>query len=177
MTCQCEFGLGNGGFARVAMGTVSWSNPLSVAVQMQTRRRQRKRTQCSTVRHMKERRASRHRAKAIMTPYPKSICGVSSSVSRRSHAGKAIWGNLGDPMTFRVVIQRLSCLLTLAALTISASERSGDALWGVGEARSIGEGGDSITLLERRSLTCMCDCFGFMNESIPPQGSRRFRFK
>ncbi|MBE3115693.1 hypothetical protein IMZ68_00670 [Candidatus Bathyarchaeota archaeon] len=50
MTIQCEFGLGNGGFAQVAMGTVSRSNPLSVAAQMQTRRRQRERTQCSTVR-------------------------------------------------------------------------------------------------------------------------------
>ena len=28
MTIQCEFGLGNGGFAQVAMGTVSRSNPL-----------------------------------------------------------------------------------------------------------------------------------------------------
>jgi len=39
MTIQCEFGLGNGGFARVAMGTVSGGNSLSVAAQMQTRRR------------------------------------------------------------------------------------------------------------------------------------------
>ena len=60
--------------------------------------------------------------------------------------------------------------MALVAQTISESEGSGDASWGVGEARSIGDGGDSITLLERRSLACMRDCFEFMNESIPPQG-------
>ena len=67
MTCRCEFGLGNGGFARVAMGTVSGSNPLAEAAQMQTRRRQRKRTQCSTVRLMKEGRVSTFCAKTIET--------------------------------------------------------------------------------------------------------------
>ena len=173
MTYRCEFGLGNRGFARVAMGTVSGSNPLAVAAQMQTRRRQRKRTQCSTVSSLKEGRASANYAKTITVPHPQSTCGAASSVSRRSHAGKAIQDNLGDPMVPRAVTQ-LSCLTALVALTISSlSEGSGNASWGVGEARSIGEGGDSITLLERRSLACMRDCSEFMNEPILPQGSKR----
>ena len=166
MTSRCEFGLGNGGFARVAMGTVSGSNPLAVAVQMQTRRRQRKRTQCSTVSSLKEGRASANYAKAIMAPLPKSTCGVTSSVSRRSHVGKAIRGNLGDRMMSRVVTQ-LSCSMALVALTISSlSEGSGNASCGVGEARSICDGSDSITLQKRRGLACMRGCPKFMNESI-----------
>jgi hypothetical protein len=85
-------------------------------------------------------------------------------------------GNLGDPILPRAVTQ-LSCSMALVAQAISSlSEGSGDASWGVGEARSIGDGGDSITLLERRSLACMRDCFEFINESILPQGSRRLCF-
>ncbi len=103
MTNRCEFGLGNGGFARVAMGTVSGSNPLAEAAQKQNRRRQRKRTQCSTVSSLKEGRASANYAKTITVPHPQSTCGAASSVSRRSHAGKAIQGNLGDPTLSRAV--------------------------------------------------------------------------
>jgi hypothetical protein len=167
MTYRCEFGFGNPRLARVAMGTVSGSNSLSVAVQMRTCRRQRERTQCSTVSFKEEGRASCEWAKTNTASHPKSICGVASSVSRRSYVGKAIQGNSRDPMTSRVVIQRLSCLLTLVASTISASEGLSDALWGVGEAHSIGEGGDSITAPKRRSLACMHDYSQLMNESIP----------
>ena len=69
-------------------------------------------------------------------------------------------------MMSRAVTQ-LSCLMTLVATAISSlSEGSSNASWGVGEARSIDDGGDSITLLERRGLACMRDCPRFMNESI-----------
>jgi hypothetical protein len=115
-------------------------------------------------------------AKTITASHQKSNCDVASSVLQRSHVGKAIRGNLRDPIKSRVVIQRLSCLLTLVAVTISASERLGDALWGVGEAHSIGDGSDSITLLERRSLACMHDCHELRNESIPFFLGRRFCF-
>jgi hypothetical protein len=122
---------------------------------------------------LKEGRASANYAKTITVPHPQSTCGAASSVSRRSHAGKAMQGNLGDPILPRAVTQ-LSCSMALVAQAISSlSEGSGDASWGVGEARSIGDGGDSITLLERRSLACMRDCSEFMNEPILPQGSKR----
>jgi hypothetical protein len=175
-TCQCEFGLGNRGFARVAMDTVSRSNSLTVAVQTQTRRRQRKRTCCSTVSTInQEGRASQVCAKTIMAPYAESISGAASSVSRRSHVGKVLQGNLGDPMMSRVVTQP-TCLTALVDSTISKCEGLINASWGVGEAHSIGEGGDSITLPKRRSLACMRGCFEFMNESILPRGSRRISF-
>ena len=92
MTNRCEFGLGNGGFARVAMGTVSGSNPLAVAVQMQTRRRQRKRTQCSTVSSMKEGRASANYAKTITASLPevhlwRHFFGVTAVACGESHTG------------------------------------------------------------------------------------------
>jgi hypothetical protein len=90
MTCRCEFGVGNRGFARLAMGTVSGSNSLAEAVQMRARRRQHKRTRCSTVSVVKEGRARRRSAKTITASHPKSNCDVASSVSRRPHAGKAI---------------------------------------------------------------------------------------
>src|SRR3989304_10076660 len=176
MTIQCKFGRGNRGLAHVAMGTVSGSNPLSAAAQMQTRRRQRKRTRGSTVNFKEEGRASYELAKTTTASHPKSNCGAASSVSRRSHVGKATRGNLRDHMTYRVVIQRLSCLLTLVASTISASEGLGDASWGVGEAHSIGEGGDSITQPKRRSLACMRGCFELRDEAILLQRSRRLGF-
>jgi hypothetical protein len=176
MTCLCKLGLGSRGLTRVAMGTVSGSNSLAVAVQMRACRRQHGRTRCSTVSFKQEGRASRALAKTNTAPHPKSICGVASSVLQRSHAGKAIQGNSRDPMSSRIVNRRLLCLLILVAETISVSEGSGDALWGVGEAHSIVEGGDSITPLERRSLACMHDYSEFKNESIPV-GGRRFSFE
>ena len=152
MTSQCKFDLGNRGLAQAAMGTVSESNLLSVAARMRTCRRQHKRTQGSTVSANEERRASTVCAKAIMTALQQFTCVVSSSVSRRSHAGKAIQGNLGEPITSKVLNQQRLVLLTLVAAAISFCEGSGDALWGVGEAHSIGECGDSITPREKRSL-------------------------
>ena len=89
--------------------------------------------------------------------------------------GKAIWGNLGDPMMSRAVTQP-TCLTVLVDSTISKCEGLVNALWGVGEAHSIGEGGDSITLPKRRSLACMRGCFEFRNESILLQRSRRLSF-
>lgn len=103
----------------------------------------------------------------MMASHQKSNCGVASPVSRRPHVGKAMQGNLRDPMTSRVLNQQLLVLLTLVGEAISVSEGSGKALWGVGWVRSISEVGDSITLAERRSPACMHDCSGFMNESIP----------
>jgi hypothetical protein len=97
--------------------------------------------------------------------------GAAAVVCGESHTG-----NLRDPMTSGVVIQRLSCLLTLVASTISASEGSSDASWGAGEAHSIGEDDDNITLPERRSLACMRGCFEFRKESILLQRSRRLCF-
>ena len=167
MTCRCEFGVGNRGFARLAMGTVSGSNSLAEAAQMRAYRRQQKRTRCSTVSGVREGRARRRSAKTITASHPKSNCGAASSVSRRPHVGKAIQGNLRDPMTSRVLNRQLLVLLTLVAKTISESEGSGEALWGVGWARSISDVGDSITLAEKRSPACMRDCSVFMNESIP----------
>ena len=74
-------------------------------------------------------------------------------------------------------LPQLSCLTVLVVQAISSlSEGSGNASWGVGEAHSIGEGGDSTTLPKRRSLTCVRDCSEFINESILPQGSRRLCF-
>ena len=167
MTCRCEFGDGNRGLARLAMGTVSGSNSLAGAAQMQTCRRQRKRTQGSTVSFKEEGRASCECAKTITAPHPKSNCDVASSVLQWSYAGKAIQGNSRDPMMSRVLNQQLLVLLTLVAAAISFCEGSGDALWGVGEAHSIVDVGDSITPRERRSLACVHDCSGLMNESIP----------
>ena len=167
MTCRCEFGVGNRGFARLAMGTVSGSNSLTEAAQMRVHRRQQKRTRCSTVSVVREGRARRRCAKTITASHPKSNCGAASPVSRRPHVGKAIQGNLRDPMTSRVLNQQRLVLLTLVAKTISVSKGSGNASWGVGWVRSIGEVGDSITPMERRSPACMHDCSVLMNESIP----------
>lgn len=89
--------------------------------------------------------------------------------------GKAIWGNLGDPMMSRAVTQP-ACSMALVDSTISICEGLIKASWGVGEAHSIGEGGDSITQPKRRSLACMRGCFEFMNESILLQRSRRLSF-
>jgi hypothetical protein len=94
---------------------------------------------------------------------------------QRSHAGKAVQGNSRDPIPSRVLNQQLLVLLTLVASAISIREGSGNALWGVGEAHSIGEGSDSITLPKRRSLACMHDYSKLKNESIP-FGGRRFSF-
>ena len=58
------------------------------------------------------------------------------------------------------------CLTAMVVSTISVCEGLGDASWGVGEARSIGEGGDSITLPKRRSLACMRGCFEFMRPGV-----------
>lgn len=167
MTCRCEFGVGNRGFARLAMGTVSGSNSLAEAAQVRIRRRQQKRTRCSTVSVVREGRARRRSAKTTTASHQKSNCGVASSVSRRPHVEKAIQGNLRDPMTSRVLNQQLLVLLTLVAKAISVSEGSGNALWGVGWVRSISDVGDSITPMERRNLACMHGCSLLMNESIP----------
>jgi hypothetical protein len=70
-------------------------------------------------------------------------------------------------MTSIVLNQQRLVLLTVVATAISVSEGSGNASWGVGWARSIGEVGDSITLAKRRSPACMYGCSLLMNESIP----------
>ncbi len=170
MTSRCKFGHGNQGLARADMGTASGSNPLAEAVQMQTHRRQRKRTQCSTESSRRDGRASANCAKAI-TASSTSVqpnCDATSPVSRRSHAGKVMQGNLGDRMVSRAVIQPFCCWMALVASTISSSsEGPGEAPCGVREARSIDEGSDSITLQERRGLAWMHGCSEFMDESIP----------
>jgi len=89
--------------------------------------------------------------------------------------GKAIRGNLGDPMMSRAVTQP-ACSTVLVDSTISICEGLGDASWGVGEAHSIGEGGECITAPKRRSLACMRGCLELWNESILLQRSRRLRF-
>jgi hypothetical protein len=64
-------------------------------------------------------------------------------------------------------------------LTISSSsERSGNASCGVGEARSIDDGSDSITLQKRRGLAWMRGC-PRVHERVhsPCKRSRRFSFK
>jgi hypothetical protein len=168
MTSRCKFGIGNQGLARVAMGTVSGSNPLAEAAQMQIRRRQRKRTQCSTESSRREGRDSANCAKANVAPSSEAHAdGVTSPVSRRSHVEKVMRGNLGDRMVSRVVIQPF-CWMALVASTISStSEGSGKAPCGVREARSIDDGSDSITLQERRGLAWMHGRSEFMDESIP----------
>ena len=65
--------------------------------------------------------------------------------------GKAIRGNLGDPMMPRAVTQP-ACSTVRVDSTISICKGLVNASWGVGEAHSIGEGGDSITQPKRRSL-------------------------
>ena len=168
MTNRCEFGRGNHGLAHVAMGTASGSNPLVVAAQTQIRRRQRKRTQCSTESSRREGRDSANCAKAITaSPSVQPNCDVASPVSRRSHVEKATQGNLGDRMASRVVIQPF-CWMALVASTISSmSEGSGKAPYGVREVRSTDDGSDSITLQERRGLAWMHGCSEFVDESIP----------
>ena len=88
--------------------------------------------------------------------------------------GKAIRGNLGDLVMSRTATQ-LACSTVLVESTISMCEGLINALWGVGEAHSVGEGGECITLPKRRSLAFMRGCFELWNEFILLQRSRRFR--
>jgi len=168
MTSRCKFGRGNHGLAHVAMGTVRVSNPLAVAAQMQIRRRQRKRTQCSTESSRRDGRASANCAKAIMASHStQPNRDATSPVSRRSHAEKVMQGNLGDRMVSGIVVQPFCWTVPVVRTISSSSEGSGDAPCGVREAHSIGDAEDSITSEERRGLAWMHDRSGFMDESIP----------
>lgn len=95
------------------------------------------------------------------------------SVSRRSQAEKVMQGNLGDRLTSRAVSMLVGLLVRVAATISSTSERSGNVLGEVGWAKSIDDGEDSITSLERSSPNCMRDCAGFMDEVHSPTRSRR----
>ena len=149
MTSRCEFGRGNDGLAHVAMGTASGSNPLVVAAQMRIRGRQRKRTQCSTVRSRKEGRAGLVYAKAITVPSRSPCDDTASSVSRWSYAEKAMGGNLGD----HAASGRLK-VRPVARPINPQGETVGEALRGVRWAHTTREIGDSITPMEGRGPTC-----------------------
>lgn len=148
MTNRCKFGHGNRRLAPSARGTSSGSNPMAVAALMRICGPQRKRTQRSTKRSEWEGRASRlrRRLSRCRLQEPTVTDGITSPVSGRWHAEKAMEVNLGGRMT--------SGTKPIALPISSKDGTAGDAPCGVGWAHSIDEVRDSTTLTERRGPTC-----------------------
>ena len=173
MTSGCKFHSGNRRFAQIDWGTVSGEIRWLELPLNQILRPQQKRTRCSTVRSWWEGRASRRCAKARTAssgPVPVACEHAASPVLQGWHEEKAVESNLGDHAASNGA---LTVRAPMVVLPISSlSEMAADALHGVGEAHIIHDGEDSTTSQEKRSLTCVCDCTGFTDESILLHGVR-----
>lgn len=172
MTSRCEFGHGNHGLARAAMGTVSVSNHLAVAAQMRIHRPQRKRTRCSI-------ESAIWKVEWVTVPRRQYDAfneareeGVASTVSRRRYVERVVQPNLGDHMVSSVVTPPF-CGVALVDSPISVrSEEASDAPCGVGGARITCDCRDSITQQEGRGPTWRVPARSPWTSPFPERGRR-----
>jgi hypothetical protein len=174
MTCQCEFGSGNGRLAQIVGGTVTgvtqWLElPFGKSVGR------------SESEHIVaplaywEGRDGPPQVKAIMASCTSLRMGdATSSVLQWRHAGKVIEGNLGDHAAS--VGAHEGGFVVAPPISSTSEVAWDDALHGVGGARSIDDCGDSRTSQERRGPACGRGHPERMEESILPIGSRRCSF-
>ena len=176
MTSRCEFDIGNCEFDRLAMGT-----PSGVICWVKLSRSE------TTGGNESEPNVAplvlifgeAERVEVPRRQHDASLLtgirgGVALPVSRGSHAGKAVEGNLRGRMMYwghRDVLVFDKTALMTEPISVH-SEEAWDSSCGVGEAHSINDTGDSTTSGERRSFTWCVTVLSSGREPFFERGTR-----